>query len=113
MVAGLAAFIGHCFPVWLEFRGGKGVATYLGVLLALHWPTMIAAALLWIGIAAMSRYSSLAALLATAAVPILLLWQNQVGVALLFALLAVIIWIRHRANITRLIAGQESRIGGK
>ena len=111
LIAALFAFLGHCFPIWLRFKGGKGVATYLGILLGLHWPTMIAAALVWIGTAAVTRYSSLAALLASAAVPILLLWQNQAALAGLFAVLALIIWIRHRANITRLIAGQESRIG--
>src|SRR5918994_1208479 len=92
MAAGLGAFLGHCFPVWLRFRGGKGVATYLGVLLGLHWPTMVAAALLWIATAALTRYSSLAALVATAAVPAILLFLGLVPLA-------------------RLIAGTEGRIG--
>ena len=69
VIAGLGAFLGHCFPVWLKFRGGKGVATYLGILLGLHWPTMILAALVWLATSAISRYSSLSALIASAATP--------------------------------------------
>ena len=113
LVAGLGAFVGHCFPVWLGFRGGKGVATYLGVLLGLYWPAMIAAALVWLGTAAVTRYSSLSALLATLVVPLLLLWQGRPAMALLCALLAILVWFRHRANIVRLLAGQEPRIGRK
>jgi glycerol-3-phosphate acyltransferase PlsY len=111
MAAGLGAFLGHCFPVWLRFRGGKGVATYLGVLLGLHWPTMVAAALLWIVTAFLTRYSSLAALVATAAVPAILLFLGLVPLAGLFLALAILVWVRHRANIARLIAGTEGRIG--
>ena len=111
IAAALGAFLGHCFPIWLRFKGGKGVATYLGVLLGLHWPTMIFAALVWIGTAAATRYSSLAALVASAAAPLLLLLQGFTALALLFAVLAVILWARHRENISRLAAGQETRIG--
>jgi glycerol-3-phosphate acyltransferase PlsY len=113
LVAGFGAFLGHCFPVWLRFKGGKGVATYLGILLALHWPTLIVAALVWLGTAAASRYSSLAALVMTGAVPPALLVQGHTATALLFVLLTGILWYRHRANIARLLAGEESRIGKK
>jgi glycerol-3-phosphate acyltransferase PlsY len=111
LAAGLAAFIGHCFPVWLRFKGGKGVATYLGILLAIHWPSFLIAAATWIGTAAVTRYSSLSALLMSAATPIVLLLSGRLSAALVFALLSAILWIRHRANLTRLVAGQESRIG--
>jgi glycerol-3-phosphate acyltransferase PlsY len=112
LAAGLGAFLGHCFPVWLRFRGGKGVATFLGILLGLHWPAMIFAALIWIGTAIVTRYSSLSALLASAAAPLLLLLFGQIATAALVALLTLIVWIRHRANLQRLLAGEETRIGG-
>ena len=111
MAAALGAYLGHCFPVWLKFRGGKGFATYLGVLLALHWPTMILTALVWLGVAAATRYSSLSALVASVAAPILLLVFGLQDVAMLAAVLTVLVWIKHRANLKRLIAGEESRIG--
>ena len=111
LAAGLGAFIGHCFPVWLKFRGGKGVATYLGILLGLHWPTMLITALVWMGTAAASRYSSLSALIATIAAPIVLLLFGQSDMAMMATVLAAIIWFRHRANIARLISGEETRIG--
>jgi len=113
LVAGLGAFLGHCFPVWLGFRGGKGVATYLGVLLGLHWPTMIAAALIWLLTAFASRYSSLSALIASAATPVLLFLLGHQALAELFLALTVLLWFRHRGNIGRLMAGEESRIGAK
>jgi glycerol-3-phosphate acyltransferase PlsY len=113
MAAALGAYIGHCFPVWLKFRGGKGFATYLGVLLALHWPTMILTALVWLGVAAATRYSSLSALVASVAAPILLLVLGLQDVAMLAAILTVLIWIMHHANLKRLLAGEESRIGPK
>ena len=112
LLASLAAFLGHCFPIWLRFNGGKGVATFLGILLGLHWPTMIFIALIWIGTAALTRYSSLSALLATAAAPIALLLFGRPTVAVMVAVLTVIIWIRHRGNLKRLLAGEETRIGG-
>jgi acyl phosphate:glycerol-3-phosphate acyltransferase len=111
LVAGLSAFLGHCFPIWLRFKGGKGVATFLGVVLGLHWPTMILAALIWIATAALSRYSSLSALIASAATPVLLLLFGRPEIAALTALLALLLWIRHRANLKRLLAGEEARIG--
>lgn len=113
VIAGLGAFVGHCFPVWLKFRGGKGVATYLGILLGLHWPTMILAALIWLATAAIFRYSSLSALIASAATPFMLYSWGHVQFAELFLLLTIILWIRHRSNIQRLISGAEGRIGAK
>jgi glycerol-3-phosphate acyltransferase PlsY len=111
LVAALGAFLGHCFPVWLRFRGGKGVATFLGVLLGLHWPTMVAAALVWIGTAAATRYSSLSALLASLAAPLVLLLFGRPEMAAVAALIALLVWVRHRANLRRLLAGEEARIG--
>jgi glycerol-3-phosphate acyltransferase PlsY len=111
LAAALGAFLGHCFPVWLRFRGGKGVATFLGILLGLHWPTMVVTALIWIGAAAVTRYSSLSALLATAAAPVVLFLLGQSQAAVLVLVLTVIVWVRHRANLNRLLAGEESRIG--
>lgn len=113
LAAGLGAFLGHCFPVWLKFKGGKGVATFLGILLGLHWPTMIATTLVWIVTAFISRYSSLSALLASAAAP-LILWANGRAQEALLALgLTVMVWINHHANIRRLVDGTEGRIGKK
>jgi acyl phosphate:glycerol-3-phosphate acyltransferase len=111
LAAGLGAFVGHCFPVWLRFKGGKGVATFLGILLGLHWPSMLIAIAVWIGTATVTRYSSLSALIATAAAPVALLLFGQPETAILVAILAAIVWIRHRANLKRLLAGEEARIG--
>ena len=109
--AGLGAFLGHLFPVWLGFKGGKGVATYLGVLLAFAWPAGLAFAAIWLATAFVSRYSSLAALLASAATPIVLAGLgNWLGVGL-FTVLTVLVFIRHHANLSRLMRGEESRIG--
>lgn len=113
VMAGLGAFLGHCFPVWLKFKGGKGVATYVGVLLALAWQAMLVFAAVWLAVAAITRYSSLAALLASIAVPVSLYWMGKVQVGELFILLSVLVWIFHRANISRLLSGKESRIGSK
>ena len=113
LAAAIGAFLGHCFPVWLRFRGGKGVATFLGVLLGLHWPAMLVTALVWLGTAAVTRYSSLAALLASAAAPLVLIGLGQSEMAVPVAFLTVLLWIRHRTNLQRLMAGQESRIGRK
>ena len=111
--AGLAAFLGHCYPVFLGFKGGKGVSTFLGTLLALSWPVGLAACATWAVVAALSRISSLSALMAAASAPI---WALVLGlpdaVALLIAL-AVVIGLRHEGNIRRLIAGSEPRIGRK
>jgi glycerol-3-phosphate acyltransferase PlsY len=109
--AGLGAFIGHLFPVWLGFKGGKGVATYLGVLVAFAWPVGLAFALIWLSVAYLTRYSSLAALLAAAATPVIFAGLgNWLGVGL-FTLLTALVFIRHHANLSRLIRGEESRIG--
>lgn len=112
-LAGAAAFLGHCFPVWLGFRGGKGVATFLGTLIAMYWPVGLAACALWLAVALVSRISSLSALVAAASAPIvaLLLGQGQVALAALF--MAALIFQRHHANIARLISGTEPRIGSK
>jgi acyl phosphate:glycerol-3-phosphate acyltransferase len=111
LAAALGAYLGHCFPIWLRFKGGKGVATYLGVLLGLHWPTMVVAALIWLAVAAAKRYSSLSALVASVGAPIALVAFGRYEMAVLALVLTVLVWFRHRANIVRLIAGQESRIG--
>jgi glycerol-3-phosphate acyltransferase PlsY len=111
--AGLAAFLGHCFPVWLRFRGGKGVATFLGTLLALAWPVGVAACLLWLATAALSRLSSLAALMAALGSPVVAVLLSRGEVAGLAALLAVVLTLRHGSNIARLRAGTEPRIGQK
>jgi glycerol-3-phosphate acyltransferase PlsY len=113
MLAAAAAFLGHLFPVWLKFKGGKGVATYIGVLLGLYWPAAAAFAVVWLGVAIVSRYSSLAALVASALIPPLLLWAQHLELALLFAILSALLWIKHRANILRLMNGTEGRIGAK
>ena len=111
MIAGLGAFLGHLFPVWLGFKGGKGVATYIGVLLGLAWPIALSFCLIWLAAAALTRYSSLAALVASAATPVLLWIIGAPAQALLFASLSVLLWIMHRGNIVRLWQGTESRIG--
>ena len=114
IVAALSAFLGHLYPVWLGFKGGKGVATFIGLLLGFGlWIALSAFAVLWLAIAAVTRYSSLAALIASAATPVILWWNGNLPAAILFLLLAVLLWIMHRANIARLAAGTESKIGGK
>lgn len=113
VLAGLGAFLGHLFPVWLKFNGGKGVATYLGVALGLAWPGALVFAVVWLGTAAITRYSSGAALAASAATPIALWAMGRSQPAELFAALAVMLWFRHKLNIERLMAGTESRIGRK
>ena len=111
IAAALGAFLGHLFPVWLNFRGGKGVATYIGVLLGLAWPAAIVFCAIWLAVAALTRYSSLAALIASAATPVFLWWQGDRLIAQAFLLLTVLLWIMHRANIARLLRGDESKIG--
>jgi glycerol-3-phosphate acyltransferase PlsY len=111
MIAALGALLGHLFPVWLGFKGGKGVATYIGVLLAFAWPIALAFCLMWLAAAALTRYSSLAALVASAAAPVLLWIAGAHKEALLFTLLTALLWIMHRGNIVRLWQGTESRIG--
>ena len=111
--AGLGAFFGHLFPVWLGFKGGKGVATYLGVLIALAWQVALIFALVWLAMAFLFRYSSLAALTAAIVVPIALYVLSMPEIAGLFALMSLIVIIKHRANITRLLAGTENKIGAR
>jgi glycerol-3-phosphate acyltransferase PlsY len=111
LAAAIGAFLGHLFPVWLRFRGGKGVATYLGLLLGLVWPAALVFGAIWLAVAALSRYSSLAALVASAATPPFVWWISDARVALVFALLSVLLWIMHRANIERLLEGTEGKIG--
>ncbi len=108
-----AAFFGHCYPVWLSFKGGKGVATYAGIALALLWPVGLVYAAVWLGTLAATRYSSLSGLLAAIAVPVAAAWWGNVEVAALFiALTLVVVW-KHRENIGRLMAGSEPRVGQK
>lgn len=113
IAAGFGAFIGHLYPVWLGFKGGKGVATYLGVLFGLSGTGALVFAVTWLLVAFVSRYSSLAALAAAVAVPIALYMIDMPKAASLLALMSVIVFFRHRANISRLLAGTESRIGSK
>jgi glycerol-3-phosphate acyltransferase PlsY len=112
IIAAAGAFLGHLFPVWLRFRGGKGVATYIGLLLGFKcWIALAAFCVIWAAIAAATRYSSLAALVASAATPAVLWWSHNIREAELFLALTVLLWIMHRANIARLIRGTESKIG--
>jgi glycerol-3-phosphate acyltransferase PlsY len=111
--AAVGAFLGHLFPVWLGFRGGKGVATYIGVLLGVAWPAALVFGAVWLAVAALTRYSSLAALTASVAAPLFLWWWGDVANAQAFALLAALLWIMHRGNIGRLLSGTEGRIGGR
>ncbi|MDO9564086.1 MAG: glycerol-3-phosphate 1-O-acyltransferase PlsY [Bradyrhizobium sp.] len=113
MLAALGAFLGHLFPVWLKFRGGKGVAVYIGVLIGLFWPAAVLFCLLWLATAAISRYSSLSALVASLATPIFLWWFGHPALAALFAGLTLLLVYMHRENIGRLQAGTEGRIGQK
>ncbi|MGL4284980.1 MAG: glycerol-3-phosphate 1-O-acyltransferase PlsY [Phreatobacter sp.] len=128
LLGGIGAFLGHIFPVWLGFKGGKGVATFLGLLLGLYWPAFLVFALVWLAMAYAFRYSSLAALIATVVAPVFLIvlakWPAlqsvlpqpfgsplQIGVATL--VVAAVIWAKHHENIAKLVAGTESRIGEK
>ena len=111
MLAALGAFLGHLFPVWLGFRGGKGVATYIGVLLGLYWPAAAAFCAIWLIIAFATRFSSLAALVASAASVAMLALTGQWRLAGMFLLLSLLLYIRHAANIRRLARGEEARIG--
>ena len=113
-LAGGSAFLGHLFPVWLGFRGGKGVATFFGVMIAVTWPVGLMAGATWIAMAVLFRFSSLSALTAAALAPLLAL-ATHAGepVIMLAAVMAVVIFIRHRENISRLIKGEEPRIGAR
>lgn len=113
IIAGLAAFIGHIAPVWLRFKGGKGVATFLGCLFGLYWPAGLAFCAIWLSVAALTRFSSLSALVASAATPLLLFALGHGGEAFVTAVMAALLWRKHAENIARLRAGTESRIGQK
>ena len=113
MLAALGAFLGHLFPVWLKFNGGKGVATYIGVLIGLFWPAAVVFCLIWLAIAVTSRYSSLAALVAAFATPLFLWWFGHPALASLFVVLTLLLFWKHSENIKRLQAGTEGRIGAK
>lgn len=116
VVAGIAAVLGHCFPVWLGFRGGKGVATGLGVLFGLAWPVGLAACAVWLATAFALRYSSLAALVAFALSPVaalILAGHDRLPIALAAGLIAALVFLRHGDNIRRLRRGEETKIGAK
>jgi glycerol-3-phosphate acyltransferase PlsY len=111
VLAALGAFLGHLFPAWLSFKGGKGVATYIGLLAAFAWPIAVGFCVVWLAVAAASRYSSLAALVASAVTPVALWYDGYLQEAQLFLLLTVLLWIMHRTNIARLTKGEEGKIG--
>ncbi|HVW58200.1 MAG TPA: glycerol-3-phosphate 1-O-acyltransferase PlsY [Rhizobiaceae bacterium] len=113
LAAGFAAFLGHLFPVWLGFKGGKGVATYIGVLIAAAWQGAVVFAVVWLLVAFITRYSSLAALVAAVAVPVALVLMGRYHTAETFAVMSAIVFIKHRPNISRLLSGTETRIGAK
>ncbi|SHN85467.1 glycerol-3-phosphate 1-O-acyltransferase PlsY [Bradyrhizobium erythrophlei] len=113
MLAGFGAFLGHLFPVWLKFKGGKGVAVYIGILIGLLWPAAVLFCAIWLITAVISRYSSLSALVASSITPIFLWWYGHPALAALFGLLTVLLFYMHRANISRLMAGTEGKIGQK
>lgn len=113
LLAGLGAFLGHLFPVWLRLKGGKGVATYIGILAGLAWPAVLGFGGIWIVVAALTRYSSLSGLLASAATPIILWFNDDRQEAQLFLLLTALVWVAHRGNIVRLARGAEGKIWQK
>jgi acyl phosphate:glycerol-3-phosphate acyltransferase len=113
MLAALGAFLGHLFPVWLKFRGGKGVAVYIGVLIGLFWPAALIFCAMWLATAFTTRYSSLSALVAAFITPLFLWWFSHPALASLFAVLTMLLFYAHRENIKRLQAGTEGKIGEK
>ena len=113
LVAAVGAFFGHLYPIWLKFKGGKGVATFLGCLIGEAWPAALVFAAAWVLVALATRYSSAAALFASAAAPVALLSFGRPEAAAVFFGLAAILWIKHRANIERLLNGTEMKIGAK
>jgi glycerol-3-phosphate acyltransferase PlsY len=112
-IAGFFAFLGHCFPVWLGFKGGKGMATALGTWLALAWPIGILACLTWLIVALIFRYSSLSALVAIALAPVYAIWLGTPVLIWFGVGIAVLVWLRHHENIRRLLKGEEPKIGKK
>jgi acyl phosphate:glycerol-3-phosphate acyltransferase len=113
LAAAIGAFLGHVFPVWLSFKGGKGVATFLGCLIGVAWPAALVFAIAWLGVAFVTRYSSAAALTASVASPIALFMRGPALAGWVFILLAILLWIKHRPNIERLLNGSETKIGKK
>jgi len=113
MLAGLGAFLGHIFPVWLKFHGGKGVAVYIGILIGLFWPAALLFCGIWLALAFALRYSSLSALIASVVTPLFLWWFDQAVLAALFAAMTLLLIFMHRENIRRLLAGTEGKIGQK
>ena len=113
LAAALGAFLGHCFPVWLGFKGGKGLATFIGALAGIAWIAAAAFAAIWLTLAAVTRYSSVAGISASMATPVILYFLGMPEAAMVFLLLALIALYTHRQNISRLLAGQEGRIGAK
>lgn len=111
ILGGLGAFLGHLFPVWLKFRGGKGVATYIGVALGLAWPLALVFCGVWLAVAGLSRMSSLSALVASVAAPVAAAFTGRPEIASLLAVMSLLLIVKHRANIGRLLKGQEPRIG--
>jgi glycerol-3-phosphate acyltransferase PlsY len=112
-LAGLSAFLGHLFPVWLGFRGGKGVATFLGILIALAWPVGLAACATWLVVALITRTSSVAALMAAGTSSLWLFWFGEGRMLLLVVLMTLLVYIRHAENLKRIKAGTEPKIGQK
>ncbi|MGQ0672354.1 MAG: glycerol-3-phosphate 1-O-acyltransferase PlsY [Hyphomicrobium sp.] len=113
LLAGLGAFLGHIYPVWLGFKGGKGVATYIGVLLGAFWPAALVFCGVWLASAVLTRYSSLSALVASVATPVVADLLGERHIALLAALMTALLLWKHRANIQRLMRGEEPKIGAK
>jgi glycerol-3-phosphate acyltransferase PlsY len=113
IIAGFFAFIGHLFPVWIGFKGGKGVATYIGTLLGVAPWMVLVFAVVWLSVAKISKYSSLSALIATLVIPVVLWFMDEPKIAAIMAIMTVISWAKHKTNIERLIAGTESKIGKK
>lgn len=113
LLAGFGAFLGHLFPIWLGFKGGKGVATYIGMLLGVAPTWVLIFAVVWLAVAFVSKYSSLSALVATLAIPVALWIVGEEKIALVMAIMTAVAWWRHEANIKRLLAGTEGKIGQK
>ena len=113
VLAGMGAFIGHCYPVWLRFRGGKGVATLMGIVVALHWPSGLVYAAVWLGLLAALRISSLAGITAAISAPVSAAFWGRIDLVLLLLALALIVLWKHRENVDRLLSGTEPRVGRK
>lgn len=111
-LAAIGALLGHMWPVWLRFRGGKGVATFFGIMVGLHWPSSLVYALVWIGTLGISRYSSLAGMLAALSAPVGAAALGRFDLALLYLGFALLVFWKHRANLDRLMSGEEPRVGG-